>query len=357
MGVKNLSKIIEKFCPHIIKKTKIEEYKGKYLGIDASIYFYKFLYVSNKYNKPNYYLHLFFQQIINMIKNQITPIYIFDGKAPDAKLDEQEKRKETRNNRKEKLEKEKEYIEQMRKTIKNVSKNDSSYNDLLYEINSRETKLKSQEDTIIHVTEKHKNNLKALLTILSIPYVQGYAETDPLSTQLCKDKLLDGILSEDMDYMPLGCPTLIRTDRTPNTNDFEKVLLEYKYNDVLQNLGLNTNQFIDLCILCGCDYVEQLHKIGPMTAIKLIKDFHTIETILMNIDNIKHQVSGNYMDLVNNARKCFKKTHTHRITKNMLKIKKPNIPKLQKFMNDFCNYPIQSQRFYIDLLQKSPIIT
>ena len=120
MGVKNLSKILKKFCPQIIKRTKLEQYKGKKIGIDASIFFYKFIYVSNKYNKPNYYLHLFFQQMMNMISMNIMPIYIFDGEAPKAKDNEQEKRKKTRDESRHKLREQKELVLNMKNSLQQL---------------------------------------------------------------------------------------------------------------------------------------------------------------------------------------------------------------------------------------------
>lgn len=356
MGIKNLSKLLQKHCSQYIKRTTLNDYKGKTIGIDASIFFYKFIYVSNKYNKPNFYLQLFYQQIMGMLQRDIVPIYIFDGEAPVAKQDEHVKRKESKVSRRDKINEQKEYIEQMKKTVKNMPKDDK-YKELLLEIRNKEYKVKSQEDGIVYVTEKHKKNLKALLTILSIPYVQGYGETDPLSTQLCKDGLVDFIMSEDMDYMPLGCPDLIRTERQPKGSDvFEKVYLEYKYTDMLQGLGLSSLQFIDMCILCGCDYVDQLYKIGPMTAYKLIKQHQSIEDALPHIDPIKHQIPGNYLQSVKEARKCLQKTHTHRITKDMLKLHKPNLLKLREFMNKFCSFSPGQQKYYIDILYKSPIV-
>ena len=37
------------------------------------------------------------------------------------------------------------------------------------------------------------------------------------------------------------------------------------------------DQFIDLCILCGCDYVNNIRGIGPVTALKLIIKHKNIE--------------------------------------------------------------------------------
>jgi hypothetical protein len=48
-------------------------------------------------------------------------------------------------------------------------------------------------------------------------------------------------------------------------------------------------QFIDLCILLGCDYCGSIRGIGPHRALQLIKQHRNIETILENLDTKKVQ--------------------------------------------------------------------
>lgn len=38
-------------------------------------------------------------------------------------------------------------------------------------------------------------------------------------------------------------------------------------------------QFIDLCILLGCDYLEPIPKVGPSTALNLIREHGTLEKV------------------------------------------------------------------------------
>jgi len=45
-----------------------------------------------------------------------------------------------------------------------------------------------------------------------------------------------------------------------------------KLEEALEGLELTMDQFIDFCILCGCDYLEPLKGVGAKTAYKLIKD-------------------------------------------------------------------------------------
>ena len=54
------------------------------------------------------------------------------------------------------------------------------------------------------------------------------------------------------------------------------------------------DQFIDMCILLGCDYCDSIKGIGPKKALELIKEHKNIETILENIDQEKYKVPENW---------------------------------------------------------------
>ena len=44
-------------------------------------------------------------------------------------------------------------------------------------------------------------------------------------------------------------------------------------------------QFVDLCILLGCDYLDPIPKIGPNTALKLIREHGSLEKVVEWINN------------------------------------------------------------------------
>jgi 5'-3' exonuclease len=48
-------------------------------------------------------------------------------------------------------------------------------------------------------------------------------------------------------------------------------------------LELTYDQFVDLCILCGCDYCSTIKGIGPKTALKLVKQHKTLEAIIEHL--------------------------------------------------------------------------
>jgi flap endonuclease-1 len=55
---------------------------------------------------------------------------------------------------------------------------------------------------------------------------------------------------------------------------------EICHADLLTLLDLSHDQFVDLCILCGCDYTTTITRVGPNTAYKLIKQHDTIEGVI-----------------------------------------------------------------------------
>ena len=59
---------------------------------------------------------------------------------------------------------------------------------------------------------------------------------------------------------------------------------------VLAELELTEDEFIDLCILCGCDYTSKIPSIGPVRALALIKKHGSIEKILAELDPEKYKV-------------------------------------------------------------------
>jgi len=46
-------------------------------------------------------------------------------------------------------------------------------------------------------------------------------------------------------------------------------------------------QFVDLCILLGCDYLDPVPKVGPHTALKLIREHGTLEKFVESIQKDK----------------------------------------------------------------------
>ena len=67
------------------------------------------------------------------------------------------------------------------------------------------------------------------------------------------------------------------------------------HSKALQGLGLTQAEFVDLCILLGCDYCDTIKGVGPKTALKLIREHKNIETILKNMDSNKYTIPEGWL--------------------------------------------------------------
>ena len=79
MGVKNLNKFLKKKCPQCIKKRSLKDFSNKTVVIDISLYLHKF------YSMQGQLFTGLFHQVELLLKNKITPCYIFDGKYDELK--------------------------------------------------------------------------------------------------------------------------------------------------------------------------------------------------------------------------------------------------------------------------------
>ena len=78
-----------------------------------------------------------------------------------------------------------------------------------------------------------------------------------------------------MDTLCFSCPILIRDLYNKDDN-----VIQIELDLLLKGLNLNMDKFIDLCILCGCDYSSLIEGIGKINAYKLIKEHKNIENVL-----------------------------------------------------------------------------
>ena len=74
--------------------------------------------------------------------------------------------------------------------------------------------------------------------------------------------------TEDMDALTFGTNVLLR--HLTFSEARKMPIKEFHLNSVLEGFELSQEQFVDLCILLGCDYVDKIKGIGPKKAIELV---------------------------------------------------------------------------------------
>ena len=61
---------------------------------------------------------------------------------------------------------------------------------------------------------------------------------------------------------------------------------------ILEGLNLTMAQFVDVCILSGCDYCETIKGVAATTALKEIKKWGTLEEVVAHLDKDKVRVAA-----------------------------------------------------------------
>ena len=286
MGIKDLNTYLKKTTPECLERVHMSTLSGKKVAIDTSIYFYKFLYKNPRF------IESFLEQIYKLIKCGITPVYVFDGKPPQEKLNELQYRKGKKDEMKDKIneitqklenmkEEETKKLQQIQKIIdesqeKGIPLDLSNFEFIEdSEKNQLEEQMGKLQKKLIYVTWKHKEELKYFLNMLHIPYIQAECEADSICAELSRRNIVDCVMSDDMDLLVDGTKILLRDF---NVNSY--MILKYERKNILETLKLTNEQWIDFCILCGCDYTKRIYGMGPFKCIQFIRTEKNIETVL-----------------------------------------------------------------------------
>ncbi|XP_073140605.1 flap endonuclease 1 isoform X1 [Henckelia pumila] len=275
MGIKGLTKLLADNAPKALKEQKFESYFGRKIAIDASMSIYQFLIVvgragnemlTNEAGEVTSHLQGMFSRTIRLLEAGIKPVYVFDGKPPDLKKKELAKRFSKREDATEGL-------------------------NIALETGNMEEIEKFSKRTV-KVTKQHNDDCKKLLRLMGVPVIEAPCEAEAECAALCKEGQVYAVASEDMDSLTFGAPRFLRHLMDPSSKKIP--VMEFEVSKVLEELNLTMDQFIDLCILCGCDYCDSIKGIGGMTAIKLIRQHGSIENILENINKERYQIPDDW---------------------------------------------------------------
>jgi flap endonuclease-1 len=120
---------------------------------------------------------------------------------------------------------------------------------------------------------------------MGVSYIKAPGEAESYAAELCRMNFVDGVISEDMDTLVYGCPLLIRNciDKSIKRNNIVTI---FKYDQIIKDLKMNKDEFIDLCILCGCDYSPSIPKVGSITSLKIIKEYKSIDEYIKSDNNL-----------------------------------------------------------------------
>lgn len=313
MGVKGLNKLIKEHSPNAYKEYELKNLFGRKVAIDASMCLYQFLIsvrqsdgqqLTNDEGETTSHLSGIFYRTIKMVENNIKPVYVFDGKPPVLKGGELEKRLL----RREEAQKQK---------------------DALKDQGTIEETLKF-EKRLVRVSREQNDEAKKLLELMGIPIVEAPCEAEAQCAELAHGGKVYAAASEDMDTLCYEPPQLLRHLTFSEARKLP--IEEISYKEAMEGLDMDKKQFVDLCILLGCDYCETIRGVGPVTAYKLIKEHGSLEKIVEWIEqgNSKYTVPENWPYA--EARELFLNPEVKKSSEISLKWKEPDVEGLIEYM-------------------------
>lgn len=121
---------------------------------------------------------------------------------------------------------------------------------------------------------------------MGVPVIDAPSEAEAQCAAMAKAGVVYGAATEDMDCLTFGCPTLVRHLMAPSSQNAP--IQEFSLPTLLQELDISMEQFIDMCILCGCDYASNIKGIGAVRALSLIKQHGTLEKVVQVGEGAAH---------------------------------------------------------------------
>lgn len=228
MGLRGLNRFLRTNCQNNIRQISLWELKGKTVVVDASIYMYRF-------QGDGGLIEGIYQMIGLLLYNEITPLFVFDGKPPPEKKELLEKRKQ------DKIVAEKKFKEIKRRIASNTHNDD--------EVADLEAEADQLRRQFVRITASNISDVKNLLRTMGISYYESDGESDGICAKLVRKKHAFACLSEDMDMFIYGCPRVLRY-----LSLLKSSVVMYDLKSIISTLRLNFEDFQSICVLAGTDY-------------------------------------------------------------------------------------------------------
>ncbi len=145
-------------------------------------------------------------------------------------------------------------------------------------------KMKAQAST--RITKDVVQSAMELLDRLGVGYIKAPGEGEAQASVMALKGLVYAAGSQDYDTLLFGAPRIVRNltfsgrRKLPRKNVYVNVETEMvDLNNTLKSLEITREQLIWLGILIGTDFNEGIDKVGPKTALKIVKSSSSREDV------------------------------------------------------------------------------
>jgi flap endonuclease-1 len=260
---------------------KLEDLNGKIIAIDAYNAIYQFLSIirqpdgtplKDSTGKITSHLSGLFYRTSNLVEMGLKPVYIFDGKSPALKAEEIERRRQAK-------------VQAIAEYEKAAAAGDIA-------------KMRTYAQASTTMKDYMLDDSIKLIELMGLPWVQAPSEGEAQAAYMTRKGNSDYCASQDYDSLLFGAPKLLRNvtisgrRKVPGKNMYIDITPEVaELSKILSFCKLSHEQLVDVGILIGTDFnPDGIKGIGPKTALKLIKEYGTIEKAALHIKDAKFTV-------------------------------------------------------------------
>ena len=293
MGINGINTLIKRHAPDAFFSMPITKLSGKRIAIDGNNWMYTNMAIARKkvirhtdvaVTEPNpveirrewFLLAITF--ILGWLSNDITPVFVFDGRHPHEKDETKSKRRDQRT--------------ALRAEI------DALYNQMKGDILERPAnivdQLRKKLSNYNFISSEDFELFKMVIRGIGIPCLQAEGDGERLCSVLCAEHKVAGVFSVDTDNLVYGCPLVI--------NKFSDVCSYDEYghrvahvdcvrlDKVLLGLNISHSMFVDLCIMSGCDFNTNMPGYAAIKSYRLLQKHGSTDDLPRNLNTecLKH---------------------------------------------------------------------
>lgn len=142
----------------------------------------------------------------------------------------------------------------------------------------------------ISVTEQILEDTKKLFDLLGIPVINAVHDAEAQIAMMIRNNVLDSCVSQDYDAFAFGASHVIRNlsvsqRRVIGGRTIVVTPEQYYLDKILSGLDISRDQLILAGILIGTDFNNGVKGVGPKTALKLVKQYPTIDELRPQIES------------------------------------------------------------------------
>lgn len=297
MGIKGLFALLKKKFNDGITNKKLEDLVKGLVGVDGDYFIHRIM-TTAQGRDVNMIVKTLGKNMCKLKQVGLIPILVFGGinKVPEKSITNK-KRKTMREDAEAKMnivvEKQREKTRGILTMLNSAHGSGGQFKPLprgtLADPWLTRKKINTLKNLSISLDEELMDQVRHKLEEMGILCVKSEEESDFVLAHLYRQGIVNYVFSEDSDLLTFGIKSLVR-----GLGDYfysaDKFLSEYNLTEILDELELTMDQFIEMCVLAKSDYTPVgVDRIGCDSAHVVIKKYGTIKTYLKKKTGLKYE--------------------------------------------------------------------